>query len=144
MNDVAIQTDVILSKSERALQKRIDKLDAVGLTDDKLFNKVLAGLEAGDEYEEIIDGERHLKVKPNHVIQQKYVETALKMKNHLVPVEIKTEVNVDNRKNLINITPADGERLLALAVVLERLNSRMEMGVGQTGEVIDVPSTVVS
>ena len=141
MNDLSTE---VLSKSERALARRVEKLDKAGVTDERLFRKVLDGLEAGEEEEVLRDGVILKVIKPNLLLQHKWTETALRMKGHLMAVEIKNEVNVDNRRHNIVVTPEDGARLLAIASTLERLNNVLNSGVGQSGEVIDVCSAEIN
>lgn len=140
MNDLVPE---VLSKSERALQKRIDKLDKAGVTDDRLFKKVLEGLEAGEEEEVLKGGSVSKVVKPNLLIQHKWTETALRMKGHLIPVEISNKVEVNNNTLKMTLSPEDVSRLSIIAATLERMDRSLDSGVGQSGEIIDVKSIVV-
>lgn len=122
----------ILSKTEKRLESRLSALDKHNVTDERLAKVLDDGLNAGKVVEDVVNGMVVEKVEPDHAVRQKYLDMGMRARDWGV-VE-KVSVNVDARRT-INISPSDRLVLEEIVRKMRELNSVLDMGGCQSGDV---------
>ena len=124
----------ILSKTEKRLESRLSALDKHNVTDERLAKVLDEGLNAGKVVEDVVNGMVVEKLEPDHAVRQKYLDMGMRAREWGV-VE-KVSVNVDARRT-INISPSDRFVLEEIVRKMRELNSVLDMGDVQDGEIIN-------
>lgn len=130
----------ILSKKEIAFQRRLSTLDKVGVTDERLARVLDEGLNA-ELIEETVnnDGTITKTVVPNHIVRDKFLDKGMKARDwYATDIKVSAEVSVGHR---LVLTAEDRAHLLFVADRLKSMNSLLEMGDVQDGEIVSEVNT---
>ena len=127
-NSIPVQTT-----SDKRIEKRLSALDKHNVTDERLAKVLDDGLNAGKVVEDLVNGMVVERVEPDHAVRQKYLDMGMRAREWGV-VE-KVSVNVDARRT-INISPSDRLVLEEIVRKMRELNSVLDMGDVQDGEII--------
>lgn len=128
-NSIPVQTT-----SDKRIEKRLSALDKHNVTDERLAKVLDEGLNAGKVVEDVVNGMVVEKLEPDHAVRQKYLDMGMRAREW--GVVDKVSVNVDARRT-INISPSDRLVLEEIVRKMRELNSVLDMGSVQDGEIVN-------
>jgi hypothetical protein len=124
----------ILSKTEKRLESRLSALDKHNVTDERLAKAIDEGLNAGKVVEDLVQGQIVERIEPDYNVRQKYLDIGMRARDW--GVVDKVSVNVDARR-VISLTAEDRMALEGIVRKMKELNSVLDMGDVQDGEIVD-------
>lgn len=130
----------ILSKTEKRLESRLSALDKHNVTDERLAKVLDEGLNAGKVVEDVVNGMVVEKLEPDYNVRQKYLDMGMRAREW--GVTDKVSVNIDNRRT-ISLSAADRAALEGIVRKMKELNTVLDMGEVQDGEIVNTAATGV-